>query len=238
MQPIIIEDSISIAANSVNSNVIASNTSLRRYLRAPFRAQGTIMAGQPTTGLRLDFDYGSKNVVADSEPRVVGGIEYPQDVLNDDWYCNEGDQLVLRANNPTAGALTLRYRIVLTPWEGDFPPDSRTMQRGPVAVATGSVDQQLLDGLRYERPPVDSLLYVLMSASAIGMTKQLNVDTDSIAPPSSVPPTNGMPRIPFDTVIQDVEVPQDKLIELSVSQATGGSLNVFWKTVLKEMVRT
>lgn len=242
MQPVIIEDRISIAANTTNDNVIVSNASLRRYLRAPFPAQGKLVAIQSAAGLLISMDYGSKNVVADSQLRVGTDMQEPNDVVNDQWFPREGDQLVLRCSNTTGGALFLSYRIVLFPWDGQsaFPPlpDARVMQRGPVSIPDNSVDFQLLDGLRYERPPVPSILEVLMTASAAGLTRELYVDTGSIAPASAIPPLNRVPLDPFDKTIEGVEVPEDKLIQLSITNRSGGALSVFWKTILQELMIT
>lgn len=237
MNPVFIEDNFPLPANSNIANVIAENDSLRRYLRAPFRAKGKLVA--VATGIiMVNFDYGSKNVVANSNLRVANTMQEPDDVLNEDFYVNEGDQLVLNAINETAGALNILYRLVLDPWEGEFPPDSRTMQQGPIAVPDGAADQQLLDGTRYERPPVHCFLSTFMTSSATGLLRQLYVDTDSIAPPSDVNPSNRIPLDPFDVSITEVQVPEDKLISLSVSNNSGGALNVFWKTVLKELFRS
>lgn len=237
-QPVIIEDQISIAANATNDNVIVSNASLRKYLRAPFAARGKLLAVISATGVRIDLDYGSKNVVASSDLRVGTDLQNPLDLLSDEWYPNEGDQLVLRAVNTTAGAITLRYRIILEAMETELPPDQRVQQRGPVSIAANAVDTQLLDGLRYERPPVPSILEVFMTASATGLTRVLDVDVENIAPPSAIPPLNRIPQDPFDSVISGVEVNEDKLIDLKTSNTTAGALNVFWKIKLQELVRT
>lgn len=234
---IIIEDSISVAATSINDNVIVSNASLRRYLRAPFNCRGKIMAVISATGLRISLDYGSKNVVGESDLRVGTDLQDPLDVLSDMWFPEEGAQLVLRAANTTGGAITLRYRIILTEWEEELPPDCRVQQRGPVAVANNSLDQQLLSGLRYERAPVDSFLAVFMTASAAGLTRQIFCDTISIAPSSAIAPLNRIPQDPFDMNVEGIEVPADKQIELSATNLSGGSLNVFWKIKLQETVR-
>lgn len=235
-QPVIIEDNISIAANSVNPNVIASNPSLARYLRSPFPARGKLLATASAAGLVVDFDYGSKNVVAGATVRTIAIMQEPYDVLNDSFWVNEGDQNVLRVSNTTGGAVSIRYRLVLEPWDGEFPPDMRTMQSSR-SIAAGVVDSQLLAGLRYERPPQDCLLTVLMSGSAAGLLRQINVDTDSVSPAAAVNPTNQVPINPLDSVISGIEVPQDKLIELSVSNPTGGALTAFWKTLLQETYR-
>ena len=246
MQPTIIEDSISIAANATNENVIVSNSALRGLLQTPYPCRIRLLAVQSAAGLRIDFDHGSKNTVKSSEIRVATFAEDPLDVVNDDQYAQEGEQLVLRAVNTTAGALTLRYRIVLEPMVGDdwtagtmveLPPDTRVMQRGPISVAAAATDVQLLDGLAYERLDVPSILRVLMSQSAIGLTRQLYIEQDRIAPPSSIAISNRIPQDPFDTTIEGVEVPENALQQLQVSNPTGGALNVFWKTKNQEMIR-
>lgn len=238
MQPVIIEDTISIAANSVNENVIASNTSLRRYLRSPFRAKGKLLAIQSAAGLQIDFDYGSKNVVASSHPRVTGTLSDPENIVSDAWWCEEGDMMVLKVTNTTAGALSLRYRLELREWNEELPPDCRVITRGPINVPAAAVDQQLLDGLRYERAPVDSIAEFYITASATGMLRTINVDTENVAPPAAVTPANSQVREPFDLTVAGVEAPKDKQIELAVSNPTGGALSVWFKLRLQEVRRT
>lgn len=246
LQPVIIEDIITIGANSVNDNVIVSNPSLRRYLRTPFAARGRLVAVQSAVGLRISLDYGAKNVVDNSDVRVGSDMQEPLDVLNATWFPAEGDQLVLRASNTTGGALSLRYRIVLEPLAEtgtdpatiDFPPDTRVTQRGPISIASLAVDEQQFSGIRYERAPNDSILRILMSASATGLTRQLFVDMESISPPSAVVPTNRVPQDPFDSTISGVEVEKDRQIELSITNPTGGAVSVFWRMILEELART
>lgn len=246
LQPVIIEDNISIAAGATNDNVIASNSSLRRYLRSPFAANGKFMATQSATGLRVSVDYGAKNVIDNSDMRVGTDMQDPLDVINSNWHPSEGDQLVVRVTNPTGGALSIRYRIVLEPLaepgtpsdQIELPPDTRVTVRGPVSIAASAIDVQQFSGIRYERAPSDSIMRILMTASATGLTKQIFVDMDSIAPPSSIPPLNRVPQDPFDQVINQVEVEKDSQIELSVSNSTGGAITVNWRLVLDELVRT
>lgn len=248
MQPVIIQDAISIAANSINENVIASNASLRGLLEAPFPARGRLLAVISATGLRVDMGYGQKIVAASCDLRVSASTpEDPLDVLNDEWYCGEGDQLVLRAVNTTGGAITLRYMIILEPlvddsWvkgqQVDLPPDTLVMQRGPVSIANGTNDQQLLDGLKFERVTVPSILRVLMTQSATGILRQLYIDQDRIAPPSTISLANRVPQDPFDSTINGVEVNPNALQQLQVSNNSGGALNVFWKTKNAQLQRT
>lgn len=244
MQPIIIEDAISIAAGATNENVLVSNASLRGAVRAPFPARGGLALVQSALGLQFSFDYGSKNVVSNSNGRVSSGSpDEPLDVVNDEWFCQEGDQLVLRAVNPTGGAIVLRYRLVLMPMGlpgqvVQLPPDCRVMQVGPTSVAAAAVDVQLLDGLRYERAPVDASMELFMTQSAAGLLRSLYIDMERIAPPSAISLSNRIPQDPYDQTVQGVEVMKDQLIQLQVSNPTAGALNVFWKMKLYESVRT
>lgn len=243
MQPIVIQDAIAIAANSVNNNVIASNNSLKALQRLPFPAKLSLALVQSATGLQIDLDVGASNVIASSNGRVSASTpETPLDVLNDDFFGYEGDLLTLKAANTTGAAITLRYIIVAEPMgdSGDqvqLPPNARVMVQGPTSIADGSVDFQLLNGLRYERPPVDSILDIFMTQSAAGMFRSVYIDTDRVAPPSAISLANRIPQDPFDVTTRGIEVPQDKEIQLSVTNQSGGALNVFWKIKLQELAR-
>lgn len=247
MNPTVIEDSVSIPAG-VTENVITLNNSLRKFLNAAHDGKCRFAAVQSAAGLRLDLTIGSKLFIASSEPRVGTDLSEPYDVFNDNMSARRGDQFTLRANNTTAGALTLRFRLVNEALKEDgsslseqewaqVPPDDRTMQRGPVSIADGSVDFQLLDGLIWERPPVPSYLQLFMTASAAGMTKTLDVEETNIIPPSAIAPNNRVPRDPDDAVIEGVEVADRDLILVAVTNRSGGALNAFWKTKLTELAR-
>jgi hypothetical protein len=247
MQPVIIQDSVSIASGAIVPNVIALNTSLRGVLECPFPAMGKLVAVQSAAGLLLDLDYGSKNVVSSAEVRVNTFFEQPQDIINDDWYCQESDQISLRCVNVSGGAITLRYMIVLEPMVDEsnwtpgqavqLPPDTRVMQRGPISVVNNTVDLQLVDATRYERINVPSLLRILMTQSAIGLLRTVLVEQDRIAPPGTISITNRIPLDPFDETVMGIEVPANALLQLLVSNNSGGTLSVFWKTKHKELIR-
>lgn len=238
MQPVVIEGSTSVGANSISANILTagSNTAARRYQRAPFYARGKVVAVISAAGLTMDFDYGSKNVIANTTPRISATMEEPYDILNEDFYLNEGDMMIFRVANTTAGALTITWRIVLTPTD-QMLPDCRVTQNF-LSVPAGSVSLPLLNGNRYERPPVDCFANFFTSASAVGLTREINVSTENIAPPVAVNPTNRMPMDPLDITAQGVEAPQDQELDLSVSNSTGGALTIFWKLKLQELVRT
>jgi len=243
MQPVVIQDSIAIAANSVNENVIVSNNSLRALQRLPFPARLTFAAVQSAAGLQFDFNCGAENLVSSSNGRVTTSTpQIPLDVVTSEGYGSEGDMLIVRAANTTGGAITLRYMIIAEalgePGQMvDLPPNTRVMQQGPTVVTNGTVDQQLLDGLRYERPRVDSILDVFMTQSAAGITREIYIDMERIAPASTISLENRIPQDPFDTTVGGIEAPEDKQIQLQVTNQSGGNLNVFWKTKLTELVR-
>lgn len=242
-QPIVIQDAISIAANSVNNNVIASNDSLKILQMLPAASKVTVLAVASATGLQIDFDIGSSNVIAESNLRVSASTpENPFDVVNDEIYGQQGDLMSLKAANTTGGAITLRYMIIAEPLAEagvmvQLPPNHRVTQQGPTSVANNTVDLQLLDGLRLERPSVDSILDVLMTQSAAGMFRSLFVDSERIAPPSAISLANRIPQDPLDMTVTGVEVEANKEIQLSITNQSGGALNVFWKIILKQLVR-
>jgi len=245
LQPVIIQDAISIAANSINENVIASNAALRGLLEAPFGARIRLLAVISATGLRIDAAHGSKRYASSCDLRVSASTpDDPLDVVNDEAYTDAGEQQVLRATNTTGGAIVLRYMLIMIPYvnENDqpleLPADTLVMQRGPVSVADGTAALQLLDGTAFERVNVPSALEVFMTQSAAGILRQLFVDQDRIAPPSAISLNNRIPQDPFDKTIGSVRVPANALQQLQVSNNSGVALNVFWKTKNHQAYRT
>lgn len=238
-QPIVIQDTIAIAANSVNNNVIATNNSLLALRRLPFNAKVTFAITQGATGITFDLDVGAQNVVSSSNGRVVAtSPQIPLDVINGDAYGYAGDLLTLKASNNTAGSITIRYMIIAEPFEGaQLPPNTIVMCQGPISIANTTNDFQLLNGLRYERPPVDSIVDFLMTQSAAGLLRTIYIDNERVAPPSAISLANQIPQDPFDTTVMGLEVPEDTEIQLAVSNNSGGALNVFWKMVQRQLYR-
>lgn len=245
MQPVIIEDVISIAAGATNDNVIVSNPSLRGLLNAPWPARIRLLAVGSAAGLRINALHGNQQYVADSDLRIATFAEDPLDLINEDVFCQAQEQMVLKCNNSTAGALSLVYRLELIPlvdetWDGsqqELPPDCVVMQQ-LLAITTLQQDIQLMDGKVFEQLDVPSVLRVLMSASATGLTRQLFVDQDRIAPNSAVSISNRMPLDPFDTTINGVNVGANKKQFLSVTNPTAGTITARWKTKNQKLIRT
>jgi hypothetical protein len=247
MNPWVIEDSISIAAGVTVDNVIALNNSLRGLMQAPFPFRGGLIAVQTVTGLRIDLSIGSKRLVYSSDLRVGTTFQDPDDVVNDEFFGQEGDIIALRAANPTGGAIVLRYRFVGMPvvdesWAPgsgavQLPPDCLVMQRGAVSIANGTIDLDLLDNLDLQRLPYPVRAKFFMTASAAGMTRTLFIEQDRVAPPSFINITNRVPLDPFDMTIDGVEVPPNHDQKLQVTNQSGGALNAFWKQKCYEVYR-
>jgi len=246
MQPTIIQDTISIAAGATNENVIVSNSALRGLLEAPYPSRIRLLAVISATGLRIDASHGSDKYAASCDLRVSASTpDDPLDVVNDEAYTQASEQMVIRASNPTGGAIVLRYMLILEPlvgeeWTGglvQLPPDTLVMQQGPKNIPNASNSIQMLDGLIFERINVPSILTVFMTQSATGLTREVYIDQDRIAPPSSISLNNRIPQDPFDMTINGVEVMQNSLQQLQVSNSSGGALNVFWKTKNRQLIR-
>lgn len=239
MQPVLISDVVTVAASSTENNVIATNDSLRAVLRAPFPAQIQLFVTVSDLDLEFSFDAGGENFVDLSNARVTAAGELNQlDLISDDIYVDEGAQLELRAINGDLAAQTITYRIVLTPLgepgqRVQMPISARTTQRGPVAIANGSIDAQQLDGRRYERvqSPHTGRLYMNQSAAG-AMTFQQYIGQERIIPPSRFNIQNRIPIEPDDETVTDIEIAPDRLIQLMVSNQTGGALNIFWRWIV------
>lgn len=234
MTPVTIQDDISIAANTVVENVIASNTGAQRYIRAPYDSIGMLLIAQSASGLRFELVVDGDTVMDSSDANVSTVLNIPDNMVLSQFFCRVGGQMVLRVSNTTAGALSARYRITLREGQAaEFPGRMRTTIRGPISVAANAV-VQLLTGLRFERPLRDTLLQVIATASAAGLLLEVFVNGQSVAPALPVKSSNRVPIVPYDVLIDDVEVAMDSLIELRVTNTTGGALSLFWETILQD----
>jgi len=243
MQPIIIEDAISIAANSTQENAIAANNALKALQRLPFAAKMVFAATQSANGLQFQLDVGSSNVVYASNSRAIAtSPEMPLDIVNGNFYGQYGDLIVLRIVNTTGAAITLRYRIIAEPVGEpsvamELPPNDIVQQQGPTSIAAAANDIQLLSGTRYERAVVDSIMDLFMTMSNTGLVRQVYVDTERVSPSTTYSILNRIPQDPFDQTVSGIQVPEDKEIQISVSNPTGGAINNFYKMVLRQLVR-
>jgi len=234
-QPAIIQDNISVAGSTIVENLIAQNPALERYIKCPFPARGTLVAAVSAADLRLELSYAGKVVVEESDLRVLaaGNLLIPDDVINDSFYVPEGAMFTIRANNRTAGAKSATYRLILTPLAEsgevvELPPDKVVTLRGGTSIAAGNAGTQLLDGMKFEFPPVDSEVSFFLSASAAGLIAQVFQAGKNVLPPSAVSGTNRVP-ISYDELVGGIEAAMDKKLELLVNNPTGGALTLNWR---------
>lgn len=242
MQPVVISDGIAIANGSVNLNVIAQNDSLLPLQRAPFTGRGKLVATRSADGLKIAFQHGDRKVVAVSDITTVSGstLEEPTHVVADNFYVEEGEVLLLLADNASGGSINLVYRLELIPLvgSGPLPPDTLVQLLGPISVSASTTDQQILQGTDFERPPKDAIgsIYMTSSTDTGTPTRQVYVDMQRIAPQSHITPSNRVPTVPFDISVGAFECPKNKLIQIPVSWgATGGS--VFLRLQLQNLSR-
>lgn len=238
--PIIIQDTVSVAGVTTIENIIAQNTSAQRYIRPPMNVMCKLFLGVSAVaaaGLRVELIVDGKTIMDSSDSRApasAAALAQPDDMVVEQFFCPKGAQIVLRAVNANASALSTYYRIEMHEAAARMLPQ-RITQRYVNSVAAGAT-VQLLTGLRYERPVVDSLLSVFATASAAGFTLEVLVDGQSVAPAMPVNANNRPPINPYDMLLDGIEVPDGSLIEMRATNTTGGALNFFWRTALQDLV--
>ncbi len=107
----VIQKEISVAANATNDNII-SGSSFEFLRRNAVVSAGVVGSA---TGLVCSIQSGS-DIVLEEAPLLV---KTTMPTLPDDMYYNDvgvqGDRLVFRVRNTTAGALTVRAVVQITP---------------------------------------------------------------------------------------------------------------------------
>ena len=107
----VIQKEISIAANSANENILSG--SAFEFLRG--NAVVSIGLAGSATGLVANIQSGA-DIVLEESPITV---KTTMPTIPDDMYYNDvgvmGDRLVIRVRNTTAGALTVRAIVQVTP---------------------------------------------------------------------------------------------------------------------------
>jgi len=107
---VVMQETVSIAANSTNSNVVSG----QKYERSPGDAVGAVYNTGSASGLRASLNVGG---LAVSDTINVGAANrtpvVPDDLLVDEWGAPEGALIQLQVENTTAGALVYQWRIEL-----------------------------------------------------------------------------------------------------------------------------
>ena len=103
----VIQNSISIPANSTNNNVLSN----LRFENIPDDTVMALLATGSATGLQHEFFVANRAVVELSAVSTANRIPQQEDLILDEIEGTVGDKLQLSVTNTTAGALTYFYRI-------------------------------------------------------------------------------------------------------------------------------
>lgn len=107
----VIQNSVSIAANAVNDNVITGS----QFEYLPYNARIDFGLVGSATGLLVDV-YTGQDIVAESfAPPTQNRFPLNPDDFTLSDVARGGERVKVRARNTTAGALTLFYGIIITP---------------------------------------------------------------------------------------------------------------------------
>ncbi len=105
------QDSISVAANSVSANVLAGLL----YEFLPSHARVSFLATGSATGLRGTVNIGGEQVLDDAAVNLQNRFPIiPDDLLVTDGG-RMGERLIFRFRNTTAGALTAFWLVQIAP---------------------------------------------------------------------------------------------------------------------------
>lgn len=239
MQPIVLQGIVTLAAGAQNPNVLDSISSIDRYRRCPFPCQIELFVSVSDADLTFSFEHAASRVVDSSSARVrvAGTLLESEDLINDEIYSGEGEQLVLRANNADASSQTITFKLVLNPLaqpgeQVQLPMETLVTQSGPVALTATTVDLQLLTGRFIERFQRPGLLTIFASASTNTPQWQVYVGQANVVPPMTANVANNIPSALNDRMVDGVEVAADTQIQISVSNATG-TPSVFFRAELQ-----
>jgi len=107
----VIQNSVSVAANAVNDNVLAGS----QFEYLPYHAKVDFGLAGSAAGLLVDV-FSGQDIVAESfaPPATNRTPENPSDFTLTD-VAAAGERIKVRARNTTGGALTLFYSVIILP---------------------------------------------------------------------------------------------------------------------------
>lgn len=111
----------------------------------------------------------------------------------------------------------------------------KVLMQGSTSIAANSTDSNVIKDRRYERAPFPAVGTLYINGSAAGLTAELNVGGHSVSDPVTVNVQNRVPVIPDDLLISDWEALPNALIQVSITNTTGGALTAYWKVELQEV---
>lgn len=107
---VVMADSVSIAPNSTDPNVLDGEI----YKRSPVNATGTLYQTGSASGLLSSLNIGGFQVADKLNVGAANAIpKTDEDMIVNQWKAPEGKLIKLSVENTTGGALTYQYRIPL-----------------------------------------------------------------------------------------------------------------------------
>jgi len=110
------------------------------------------------------------------------------------------------------------------------------VMQGSTSIAANSVNDNVLTGQRFERAPWPCIGRLYVNGSAAGLKAELNVNGQSITPPVTCNIQNRVPVVPDDSLVDSFEVLPNGLIQLTITNTTGGALTAYWRVEIQEVV--
>lgn len=111
MAKVAMQSSVSVAANSTNTNTLSG----QRYERCPFDfALGGLYLCGSALGLTGELNVGGRSITPPTSMNAQNRMPVvPDDSLIEEWQAGRGELIQLTIVNTTAGALTAFWRIEL-----------------------------------------------------------------------------------------------------------------------------
>jgi hypothetical protein len=111
---------------------------------------------------------------------------------------------------------------------------SQVAMLSTISVAANSTNNNVVSGQTYERAPYNGNSCNLFSTgSAAGLTCEITVGNQRVSPPMTVNANARVPIIPDDHVTS-FDAFLGQLIQITVSNTTGGALTFYWKITIEE----
>lgn len=111
----------------------------------------------------------------------------------------------------------------------------KVTEQQAISIAANTTVDNVLDGTRFARSPYAAGIGSLFCAgSAAGLNCELNVGGRSVTPRTTVNAQNRLPVVPDDLLVEDWEVYQGELIQITVQNTTAGALTFNYKMQIEE----
>lgn len=111
----------------------------------------------------------------------------------------------------------------------------KVLMQGSTSIAANSTNSNVVQGRRYERSPFPAIGTLYINGSAAGLVGELNVGGVSVSGPLTCNVQNRVPVVPDDLLVTDWEALPNSLIQVSITNTTGGALTAYWKVELQEV---